>query len=33
MGAKTMTYVMTKPCPFCKQQLTKSRPTETVHLR
>lgn len=25
-----MTYVMTKPCPVCKQQLTKKLPTETV---
>jgi hypothetical protein len=25
-----MTYVMTKPCPVCKQQLTKPRPTDTV---
>lgn len=25
-----MTYVMTKPCPICKQQLTKKKPTETV---
>jgi len=25
-----MTYVMTKPCPVCKQQLTKRRPTDTV---
>jgi len=31
LGAKTMTYVMTKPCPVCRQQLTKKRPTETVH--
>ena len=26
-----MTYVMTKPCPVCKQQLTKRQPTDTVH--
>lgn len=25
-----MTYVMTKPCPICKTQLTKQQPTETV---
>jgi len=25
-----MTYVMTKPCPICKQQLTKKIPTQTV---
>lgn len=25
-----MTYVMTKPCPICKRQLTKSVPTESV---
>jgi len=25
-----MTYVMTKPCPVCKQQLTKQKPTDTV---
>jgi len=25
-----MTYVMTKPCPVCKQQLTKKVPTDTV---
>jgi hypothetical protein len=25
-----MTYVMTKPCPVCRQQLTKQRPTDTV---
>jgi hypothetical protein len=25
-----MTYVMTKPCPVCKQQLTKRHPTDTV---
>jgi len=25
-----MTYVMTKPCPICKQQLTKKVPTDTV---
>jgi hypothetical protein len=25
-----MTYVMTKPCPVCKQQLIKQRPTDTV---
>ncbi len=30
LGAKIMTYVMTKPCPVCKQQLTKQRPTDTV---
>jgi hypothetical protein len=29
-GAQIMTYVMTKPCPVCKQQLTKQRPTDTV---
>jgi hypothetical protein len=28
--SKTMTYVMTKPCPICKKQLTKQQPTETV---
>ncbi len=28
-GAKIMTYVMSKPCPVCKQQLTKQRPTDT----
>ena len=27
---KVMTYVMTKPCPVCKQQLTKKVPTDTV---
>ena len=27
-----MTYTMTKPCPICKQQLTKQKPTETVSL-
>jgi len=27
---KIMTYVMTKPCPVCKQQLTKRVPTDTV---
>jgi hypothetical protein len=31
LGAKIMTYVMTKPCPICKQQLTKRQPTDTVH--
>ncbi len=25
-----MTYVMTKPCPVCKKQLTKQTPTDTV---
>lgn len=30
-GAKIMTPVMTKPCPVCRQQLTKARPTDTVH--
>jgi hypothetical protein len=25
-----MTYIMTKPCPVCKQQLTKQHPTDTV---
>ena len=25
-----MTYVMTKPCPICKQQLTKQEPVDTV---
>jgi len=25
-----MIYAMTKPCPICKQQLTKQKPTETV---
>jgi hypothetical protein len=30
LGVKTMTYVMTKPCPICKKQLTKQHPTETV---
>jgi hypothetical protein len=25
-----MTYVMIKPCPVCKQQLTKKAPTDTV---
>jgi hypothetical protein len=29
-GSQIMTYVMTKPCPVCKQQLTKQRPTDTV---
>jgi len=29
-GVKVMTYVMTKPCPICKQQLTKKVPTDTV---
>jgi len=29
-GVKIMTYVMTKPCPICKAQLTKQQPTETV---
>ncbi|MBV9342730.1 MAG: hypothetical protein JO159_17840 [Acidobacteria bacterium] len=28
---RIMTYVMTKPCPICRQQLTKQTPTETVH--
>jgi hypothetical protein len=28
--ARLMTYVMTKPCPVCRQQLTKQRPTDTV---
>jgi hypothetical protein len=28
--SKTMIYMMTKPCPICKQQLTKQKPTETV---
>jgi len=28
---KNMTYVMTKPCPICKRQLTKQGPTDTVH--
>ena len=27
---KVMTYVMTKPCPVCKRQLSKKVPTETV---
>lgn len=27
---QAMTYVMTKPCPICKQQLTKRRPTDSV---
>lgn len=27
---KVMTYVMTKPCPICKQQLTKKVPTDVV---
>ena len=27
---KVMTYMMTKPCPVCKQQLTKKVPTDTV---
>jgi hypothetical protein len=27
---KVMTYVMTKPCPVCKRQLTKKVPTDTV---
>jgi hypothetical protein len=27
-----MTYVMTKPCPVCKQQLTKRRPTDDAAL-
>jgi|HubBroStandDraft_2_1064218.scaffolds.fasta_scaffold14169_2 hypothetical protein len=30
LEAKLMTYVMTKPCPVCRQQLIKQRPTETV---
>lgn len=25
-----MTYMMTKPCPICKQQLVKQKPTDTV---
>src|SRR5260370_41133235 len=25
-----MTYVMTKPCPICKQQLTKKLPTDVL---
>ena len=25
-----MTHVMTKPCPVCKQQITKRQPTDTV---
>ena len=25
-----MTYVIIKPCPACKQQLTKKAPTDTV---
>ncbi len=25
-----MTYVMTKPCPICAQQLIKQKPTDTV---
>jgi hypothetical protein len=25
-----MTYLMTKPCPICRKQLTKHQPTETV---
>jgi hypothetical protein len=25
-----MTYVMTKPCPICKRQLTKQEPTDSV---
>jgi len=25
-----MTFVMTKPCPICRKQLTKQQPTETV---
>jgi hypothetical protein len=29
-GVAVMTYVMTKPCPVCKQQLTKKTPTETL---
>src|SRR3989442_5406046 len=28
---KIMTYVMTKPCPICKRQLTKQGPTDTVN--
>jgi hypothetical protein len=27
---KVVTYVMTKPCPVCKCQLTKKVPTDTV---
>jgi hypothetical protein len=30
MEPKFMTYLMTKPCPVCKQQLTKPHPTDTV---
>jgi hypothetical protein len=26
-----MTYVVTKPCPICKRQLTKQEPTDTVY--
>src|SRR5215469_14541436 len=29
-GVAVMTYVMTKPCPVCRQQLVKPRPTDTV---
>jgi hypothetical protein len=25
-----MTYVMTKPCPICRKQMTKQQPTETL---
>jgi hypothetical protein len=25
-----MMYAMTKPCPICKQQLTKQKPTDSV---
>ena len=31
LRANSMIYVITKPCPVCKQQLTKQRPTDTVH--
>ena len=29
-GVRLMIYTMTKPCPICKQQLTKQKPTESV---
>jgi hypothetical protein len=29
-GISRMTYTMTKPCPICKQQLTKQKPTDSV---
>ena len=29
-GDVIMTYIMTKPCPICAQQLIKQKPTDTV---